>query len=90
MKWGEKNPEREEKEGEERSGRKVGPGLNGGELDTSHSDAELGAKIYGAELSARVTGVELPAMSSSDPRSLAPGKLALRRVSSAPASMTPS
>ena len=41
MKWGEKKPERGEKEEEERSGRKVGPGLNGGELDTSHSSAEL-------------------------------------------------
>ena len=81
MKWGATKPEREEKEEEERSVRKVGSGLNG---------RELGAKIYGAELSARVTGVELPAMSSSDPRSLAPGKLALRRVSSAPASMAPS
>ena len=81
MKCGAKKPEREEKEEKKRSGRKVGPGLNG---------RELGAKIYGVELGARVTGAELPAMSSSDPRSLAPGKLALRRVSSAPASMTPS
>ena len=44
MKWGEKKPEREEKEEEERSGRKVGPELNGRELDTSHSSAELSAR----------------------------------------------
>jgi len=30
MKWGEKKPKREEKEEEERSDRKVGPGLNAG------------------------------------------------------------
>jgi len=30
MKWGEKKPERQEKEEEERSGRKVGSGLNAG------------------------------------------------------------
>ena len=74
-------PEGEEKEEEERSGRKVGPGLNG---------RELGAKIYGVELGARVTGAELPAMSSSEPRSSAPGTLAPRHVSSVPASMAPS
>ena len=90
MKWGEKKPEREEKEEKEHSGRKVGPGLNGRELGTSHSGAELGAKIYGAELGARVTGTELPAMSPTKPRSSALGTLAPRRVSSAPASMASS
>ena len=60
MKWGEKKPEREKKEGEECSGRNVGPGLNG---------RELGAKIYGAELSAI-------AMPSTEPRSSTPGTLA--------------
>ena len=86
----EKKPEREEKEVEERSGRKVGPGLNGGELGASHFGAELDAKIYGAELGARVTGAELPAMSPTEPRSSAPGMLVPRRVSSMPASMVPS
>ena len=81
VKWGEKKPEREEKEEEERSGRKVGPGLNGRDLGASH---------YGAELGARVTGGELPTMSSTEPRTSAPGTLAPRRVSSAPASMAPS
>ena len=61
MKWGEKKPEREEKEEEERSGRKAGLGLNGRKLDASHPSA----KIYGAELGAKVTDVELPAMSPS-------------------------
>ena len=65
VKWGEKKPEREEKEEEERSGMKVGPGLNGRELGASHSGTELGVKIYGAKLDARVTGAELPAMSPS-------------------------
>ena len=69
---GREKPDREEKEEEERLGRKVGPGLNG---------RELGAKIYGAELLA---------MPSTEPRSSAPGTLASRRVSSAPASMAPS
>ena len=59
MKWGEKKPEREEKEEEERSGRKIRPGLNGRKLGASHLPHSL--------------------------RALAP-----RRVSSAPASMTPS
>ena len=63
MKWGEKKPEREEKEEEERSGSKVGPGLNG---------RDLGARNYGVELGARVTGAELPAMSSTEPRNSAP------------------
>ena len=90
MKWGEKKPEREEKEEEERSGRKVGLGLNGRELGASHSGTELGAKIYGAELGARVAGVELPAMSPTELRSSAPETLAPRRVSSASTSMAPS
>ena len=50
MKWGEKQPEREEKEEEECSSRKVGPGLNGRELGAGQSGTELGAKIYDAEL----------------------------------------
>ena len=88
VKWGEKKkPERGEKEEEERSGRKVGLELNGRELGTSHSSAELGAKIYGVELGASYSGAELPAMSSTEPRTSAPGTLAPRRVSSAPASM---
>ena len=37
MKWGEKKPERKEKEEKERSGRKVGPGLNGKELGAMSS-----------------------------------------------------
>ena len=72
VKWGEKKPERKEKEEEERSGRKVGPGLNG------------------RELGARALVPELPAMSPTAPRRSAPGTLAPRRVSSAPASMVPS
>ena len=90
MKWGEKKSEREEKEEEERSGRKVGPGLNGRELGATHSGAELGTKIYGIELDARVIGAEIPAMSSTEPRTSAPGTLAPRRVSSAPASIASS
>ena len=86
MKWGEKKPEREEKEEEERSGSKVGPGLNGRKLGASHP----GVKIYGAKLGARVTGAELPAMSSTKPRTSASGTLAPRCVSSAPALMAPS
>ena len=43
IKWREKKPKREEKEEEERSGRKVGPRLN---------DRELGARVTGAELPA--------------------------------------
>ena len=81
MKCGAKKPEREEKEEKKRSGRKVGPGLNG---------RELGAKIYGVELGARVTGAELPAMSSTTPKSSAPGMLAPRHVSSPPALMASS
>ena len=81
MKWGEKKPKREEKEEEEHSGRKVGPGLNARELDASHSGAKLGA---------RVNSVEPPGRSSTVPRSSALGTLAPRCVSSAPASMAPS
>ena len=88
------------REGGERRGRTLGqegwPELNDSELDASHSElgashssAELGAKIYGAELGARVAGVELPAMSPTEPRSSAPGTLAPRHVSLAPASMAP-
>ena len=57
-----KKPEREEKEEEEGSGRKVGVGLKH-QLGASHPGAELGAKICGAKLGARVTGANLPAMS---------------------------
>ena len=46
MKWGERKPEREEKEEVERSGRKVGPGLNGRKLGAN--GAELGARVTGA------------------------------------------
>ena len=53
-------PEREEKEEEEGSGRKVG-----GRVKTPPPDAKLGAKIYGAKLGARIYGAELPAKSPS-------------------------
>jgi len=57
----------------ERRGRTLGqeswPGLNGRELDASHSSVELGAKIYDTELGVRVTGAELTAISSTVPRS---------------------
>ena len=56
---GREKTKRKEKEEEERSGRKVEPGLNGKKLGASDSGAELDAKIYGA----RATGGELPAMS---------------------------
>ena len=62
MKWGEKKPEREEKEEEEGSDRKVGPGLKH-HLGVIDHGVKLGAKIYGAEVVARIYGVELPAKS---------------------------
>jgi len=71
-KWGEKKPEREKKEKEEGSDRKVRAGLKhhigaidlGTKLGANIYGAELSAKIYGAELSARIYGAKLPVKSS--------------------------
>ena len=64
---GTEKPEREEKEEEEGSGRKVGAGLKH-HLGAIDLGAKLGpnnhgAKIYGTELGAKIYGAKLPAKS---------------------------
>ena len=68
-KWGERKPEREEKE-EEEAGR-LGAGLKhhlgaidlGAVLSANNHDTKLGAKIYGAKLDAKIYGTKVPAKS---------------------------
>ena len=61
-KWREKKSEREEKEEEKCSGRKVGAELKH-HLGAIDIGAKLDARIYGAKLGDKIYGAKLPAKS---------------------------